>query len=1176
MSEPHQHEIEVFNVTLELPASQRAAYLDVACAGDDALRQRVESLLVAADQTEELLPKVTVKLDLPAGPDDNAVGQTIGRYKLLEKVGEGGCGVVYVAQQYEPVRRRVALKVIKLGMDTKEVIARFEAERQALAMMDHPNIAKVLDAGTTETGRSYFVMELVRGIRITDYCDQNQLSTKERLDLFIKICRAIQHAHQKGIIHRDIKPSNILVTLHDGVPVPKVIDFGIAKATQGRLTAETVYTQLHQFIGTPAYMSPEQAEMSGLDIDTRSDIYSLGVLLYELLAGSTPFDAKELMSCGLDAMRKIIREQEPVRPSTRFATLQAADLTTTAKRRSTDTSRLLHQLQGDLDWIVMKCLEKDRTRRYETANGLTFDILRHINNEPVLARPPSQMYRFQKLVRRNKVVFGAAATIGLALIAGLTISTWMFLQELQARSRAMAAERTQARLRQDAESARAGEANERTKAEQRLYDSLLDQARATRLVRHVGYRDRVFAMLNEARALNVPQKDLTDLRREALACLGDFVGLTPTVFTDFPTNTSIQLTRVDPTGHLVAFLLWNSTIILRQLPSGADVAQFKGNGQIMGIPSTLCFSSTGDQLVSVLHPLVKPFSFPTVLAASQVRVWSCSADGRWGGAETVAMPGAYDCLPATNGLFASVFDLKLSSGRLVDFKNKNVVKEFAIPANGQSIPETALTPDGSVFAVEALEESNAASSVIDLWDLKTGEKIKRLEPDLGHFATLGFSSDGRCLSCLSELGVAIYTGNHFQLASKFREYFNAPSRPAFSFGSALVALPIFQQGRVRLADWLRNEDVAQLDEPDRVFEVAFAQDGSFLLASGGRHASLYRLDSTPEKLSLPGHDGGVPGLAFSPDGTRIASVGKDRILRIQDTLTGRVIWESNALPGPGQCVAYSHDGRFLVATDYTSPWVGLYDAGTGKQLRVLLANGFARTCSAQFSPDDRYLALATTIGDHPGIQLWTFQGGSSTGTEDGFDARLAKSLPGRFYNLHFTPDGESLVYNSLDPPGVYVWKFETAAPSRLLTSDIFGPGEFYPQLESLTADGSQLLLRSFRKQVVTMDVATGTKISSFSPIDSQRGHASPGGPSLCLSPDDTKIAMNSPTALGVNIWDAKTMSLLYSLPDQNGTIYWVAWSPDSRRLAVSRSNGEIAIWNLKEIQQVLAKIGLNP
>ncbi|MCI0538130.1 MAG: serine/threonine protein kinase, partial [Verrucomicrobiales bacterium] len=314
---------ELFDRALQFEPAKRAAFLAEVCGNDVNLRRRVETLLLASATQSGFLPGNENAKSCASRRFEIALieepGLQIGRYKLLENVGEGGCGVVYVAEQTEPVRRRVALKVIKLGMDTKQVIARFEAERQALAMMDHPNIAKVLDAGTTEVGRPYFVMELVRGIRITDYCDQNNLSTKERLDLSIKVCHAIQHAHQKGIIHRDIKPSNILVTLHDGVPVPKVIDFGIAKATEGRLTDATVYTQLHQFIGTPAYMSPEQAEMSGLDIDTRSDIYSLGVLLYELLTGETPFDAKELMAAGIDAMRKTIREKEPVRPSTKLS-----------------------------------------------------------------------------------------------------------------------------------------------------------------------------------------------------------------------------------------------------------------------------------------------------------------------------------------------------------------------------------------------------------------------------------------------------------------------------------------------------------------------------------------------------------------------------------------------------------------------------------------------------------------------------------------------------------------------------------------------------------------------------------------------------------------------------------------------------------------------------------------
>jgi len=341
-----------------------------------------------------------------------------------------------MAEQEQPVRRRVALKVIKLGMDTKNVIARFELERQALALMDHPNIAKVFDGGSTATGRPFFVMELVRGIRITDYCDQHNLTTAQRLELFAQVCRAVQHAHQKGIIHRDLKPSNILVTLHDGVPVPKVIDFGIAKATQERLTDKTVFTQFEQFIGTPAYMSPEQAEMSGLDIDTRSDIYSLGVLLYELLTSQTPINHAELMSAGLDAMRRLLREKEPPRPSTCLSTMINQDLTTVAKHRQAAAPKLIHLVRGDLDWIVMKALEKDRSRRYETAVGFAADVEHFLKNEPVLARPPSTCYRFQKLVRRNQLACTAVAAVGLSIFLGFAVSTGLYFREKEARRQA--------------------------------------------------------------------------------------------------------------------------------------------------------------------------------------------------------------------------------------------------------------------------------------------------------------------------------------------------------------------------------------------------------------------------------------------------------------------------------------------------------------------------------------------------------------------------------------------------------------------------------------------------------------------------------------------------------------------------------------------------------------------
>jgi len=441
MSKAHRREVALFDAAMDLPPEQRAAYLDQSCGDDTALRQRIESLLKASESQCEFLdsprdPQLSETLRITVPPSEKP-GDRIGRYKLLQQIGEGGCGVVYMAEQEEPICRRVALKIIKLGMDTKTVIARFEAERQALALMDHPSIAKVFDAGATETGRPYFVMELVRGIKITDFCDEKKLSTRARLDLFIQVCAAVQHAHQKGIIHRDLKPSNILVSMNDGRMLPKIIDFGIAKAASDqKLTNKTLFTAFEQFIGTPAYMSPEQAVITNVDIDTRSDIYALGVLLYELLTGKTPFDPKDLMEIGLDEMRRTIRETEPPRPSTRVSTLSGQELSTTAQRRGLEAPALVSDLRGDLDWIVMKCLEKDRARRYETANGLAMDIQRHLDNEPVVARPASRLYRFQKLVRRNKLTFVAVGAVGASLVIGLTLSTVLFFRERAARERA--------------------------------------------------------------------------------------------------------------------------------------------------------------------------------------------------------------------------------------------------------------------------------------------------------------------------------------------------------------------------------------------------------------------------------------------------------------------------------------------------------------------------------------------------------------------------------------------------------------------------------------------------------------------------------------------------------------------------------------------------------------------
>jgi serine/threonine protein kinase len=706
---------------------ERAAFLDQACADDRLLRQRIERLLKAHEPADSFLEHRPPCLGgtVDEQPLTEQPGTVIGPYKLLQQIGEGGMGIVFMAEQQHPVRRKVALKIIKPGMDSAQVIARFEAERQALALMDHQNIAKVFDAGTTENGRPYFVMELVHGVPITQYCDDHHLTPRARLELVLPVCHAIQHAHQKGIIHRDLKPANVLVCLYDGVPVPKVIDFGIAKATAQQLTDRTMFTQFGTLVGTLEYMSPEQAEMSQLGVDTRSDIYSLGVLLYELLTGTTPLERNRLREAGFDEIRRLIREEEPPKPSTRLSTSGVA-LAAISEQRQTEPAKLTKLVRGELDWIVMKALEKDRTRRYETANDLARDVARYLQDEPVEACPPTAGYRLRKFARKNKKLLATAAAFAALLLLGVVVSSWQAVRATQAEAMAIVNEQ-EAKANAVQAQEKEQEANQQRNEAQKQRDEvrvLNEKLQRTLYAAHMNLAQRAWEAggverVEELLELHCPKPGETDLRRfewhylnrlchpELLTLKGHTGG--------FPGGPSVAFS---PDGKRVANASFDQTVKVRDAQTGQELLSLQGHTSWV---YSVAYSADGKRLASASED-------------TTVKVWDAQT-----GQELLSLKGHADVV--TSVTFSPDGKRLASAG--------DQVKVWDVPTGQQllsfqgplaQINSVAFSPDGKRLACAHIAPGNR--SELKVWDAKSGQELLTYKTRAGTFINVGVYGPG--------------------------------------------------------------------------------------------------------------------------------------------------------------------------------------------------------------------------------------------------------------------------------------------------------------------------------------------------------------------------------------------------------------------------------------------------
>jgi WD40 repeat protein len=1079
-----------------------------------------------------------------------------------------------MAEQEEPVRRRVALKVIKLGMDTKSVIARFEAERQALALMDHPNIAKVLDAGATETGRPFFVMELVRGIKITDHCDQNNLTTEQRLQLFAQVCHAVQHAHQKGIIHRDLKPSNILVTLQDGVAVPKVIDFGIAKATSDqRLTDKTLFTAFEQFIGTPAYMSPEQVEMSGLDVDTRSDIYSLGVLLYELLTGRTALDANELLRSGVDEMRRKIREEESPRPSTRLSTMQAADLTAIAKHRQADAPKLIHAIHGDLDWIVMKCLEKDRTRRYETANGVAADIQRHLHCEPVSARPPSRWYEFQKTVRRHKVGFAAAAAVMIALGLGVAVST------IQA-VRAGRAEREQSRLRGEAQSSNrqlheAVASLELQRAESffkngdsgsgvahlaaMLRHDPFNRIAATRLVSALVDRDWALPIVTmrhadrvETLGFSPDERNILSVGRERAARIWD-VSTGRTIAT-LEHSGHVSSARYDSSGVRIVTASEDGTARVWDAKTGeprtlplrhegkVHWAEFSPDGRWIVTASADGTARLWDASNGALQTKLRAHTTPVALARftpdnkrivtggtyGSIRVWDVTSGEMLFRVEDRKSPlVTFDLSANGKRLFSLCRDEK------VRLWNLETHAEIPLPMEEGAVLHAAFSPDSRLLVTSSLH------TTARFWDVDSGRPIGFPLTHDGAVASAHFSFDGQRIVTLSkDHSARIWdVRTQRQICQPIRWLEDFMDADFNRDGSRLLLGG--QAGLIKLLD-LRPRRFAGLESSfnTAITTVDFSTGGEWLLATafdGTARVLDVRTLATAASLS---HEARLYLGKFSPDGNRIFTACEGNV-RFWDWHKGVVVAGPFKHSTTIKSVHFNPEGNRMVTTEANGA-ARVWNVATWEPMTPHLMHS-GLVVMARFSPDGQFVVTASE--DHT-ARVWK----AATGEP------VTPSLP---HNNHvkwadFSPDGKKVVTASTDDTAG-VWDAQTGERvipplqhTRLVDRALF------------SSDGSRIITASLDYTARIWDGATGAALTP--PL--KHGYSLEGNVSFTSDGESVMTACWNGT---LRLWDAKIgQPITESLGPGDWRRRLIAFDPVGRRMAEGGADSIVRLWHIPE------------